>query len=170
MYNETWLCAHACAHTNERTHAYTHTQTNAHAHTHTLSTHFVSLSLPCLKKQHTIGNFLAVQWLGIGDPASQTMRPKNIYIQYSICTFVHLHFFHLSNIYPDDLFMVNIQIPYSSFFCNGVLLQRGCCFFNQSHLCGHFQSFAVYKHCFNKYTSFCILGTESQKWGCQVKR
>lgn len=66
------------AHTHKQMHTRTQKRTcthaRAHAHTHTV-THFVSLSLPCLKKYHTVGDFLAVQWLGLGDPASQTMRP-----------------------------------------------------------------------------------------------
>ena len=100
---------HVHVHTQTNLHTRTHTHTNecACTHTHTLSLILSLSASPVLKSSILQGIF----WQSSGqDPGILQAKPcgpkKYIYIQYSIYTFVHLHFFHLSNIYPEDLFMV----------------------------------------------------------------
>lgn len=108
MYNEAWLCMHTRTNKCTRAHRNERARTRVRTHTHTLSLILSLSASPVLKSIILQGIFWQSNGQDSGILQAKPCGPqkKKKRKQYSIDTFVHLHFFHLSNIYPEDLFMV----------------------------------------------------------------
>lgn len=101
------MCVCMCVRTHKRTRTRVHTHKRTRMHAHTLFHSFCLSQPPLSYKVAYYREFFGspmVRTRGSCKPNHAAQKKKNI--QYSIYTFVHLHFFHLSNIYPEDFFMV----------------------------------------------------------------